>query len=341
MTDDDDAFRSHPPDWHLAHHQLQAVHDFFNRVARTHADLHKCSTCFEQYYGMHMSGTECDRCSREVCMLSFMLLSLWHSVHSPRRSLPATGTASKITQTLVSFLTNFKGILNGITQMEEMLCSLASLCFIMWVSKGGQYKVRGNVITFSQDVSTLCTVLPHLPEELDVLIIRKTDSQTTPSYKDFRVRKSKVYALLCFLQQHNPSYRDITIQPPQDSNLPDDDTVFGHLPCLPTHRDPDSSLSTHGSARSHTDDTGEPDFECDELVQEINSFIPSLTPLPSEQDAISSALHLSRLTPSNASPLPWPPTGPALSKYTTCNLFTMAFPTLFPLGVTDPSEDRP
>ena len=234
-----------------------------------------------------------------------------------------------------------KGILNGITQMEEMLCSLASPCFIMWVSNGGQYKARGNVITFSQDVSTLCTVLPHLPEELDVLIVRKTDSQTTPSYKDFRVYKSKVYALLCYLQQHNPSYRDITIRPPQDSNLPDDDTVFSRLPRLPTHRDPESSPSTHASAHSPTDDTGEPDFECDELAQEINSFVPSLSPLPSEQDAISSALHLSGLTPSHAGPLPWPPTGPALSEYTTRNLFTMAFPTLFPLGVADPSEDRP
>jgi hypothetical protein len=31
-------------------------------------------------------------------------------------------------------------ILDGITQMEEMLCSLTSPCFLMWVSKGGQYK---------------------------------------------------------------------------------------------------------------------------------------------------------------------------------------------------------
>jgi hypothetical protein len=31
-------------------------------------------------------------------------------------------------------------ILNGIAQMEETLCSFASLCFVMWVSKGAQYK---------------------------------------------------------------------------------------------------------------------------------------------------------------------------------------------------------
>ncbi|KAF8485203.1 hypothetical protein DFH94DRAFT_644559, partial [Russula ochroleuca] len=35
-------------------------------------------------------------------------------------------------------------ILDGITQMEEMLCSLASPCFLMW------------------DISQLCTTLPRL-----------------------------------------------------------------------------------------------------------------------------------------------------------------------------------
>ena len=107
-TDDDDTFRSHPPDRHLTHHQVQAVDDFFTRVARTHTDLHECSTCLEQYYGMHMSGTECDRCSREVCMLSFVLLSLSRSLHSPPRSMPATATASKTTRTPASSLTNLK-----------------------------------------------------------------------------------------------------------------------------------------------------------------------------------------------------------------------------------------
>jgi hypothetical protein len=55
--------------------------------------------------------------------------------------------------------------------MEEMLCSLASPCFIMWVSKGVQYKTRGNVITFSQDISHICSMLPRLPKQLDILVI--------------------------------------------------------------------------------------------------------------------------------------------------------------------------
>ena len=39
-------------------------------------------------------------------------------------------------------------ILHDLTQMEEMLCTLASPFFLMWVSKGGQFKTRGNVIFF-------------------------------------------------------------------------------------------------------------------------------------------------------------------------------------------------
>jgi hypothetical protein len=57
-------------------------------------------------------------------------------------------------------------ILNGITQMEEMLCSVASPCFVMWVCKGGQYITRGKVLTFSQDAGPLCSTLPCLPKDL-------------------------------------------------------------------------------------------------------------------------------------------------------------------------------
>ena len=100
-------------------------------------------------------------------------------------------------------------LLHDFTQMEEMLCSLASPCFLMWVSKGGQYKARGNVITFSQDVTNLCTALPRLPEDLDILVVRKPVSTGTGSdmFKDFRVHKDKVFHLLrsCAKSNHGLS----------------------------------------------------------------------------------------------------------------------------------------
>ena len=102
-------------------------------------------------------------------------------------------------------------ILQGMTQMEEMLCFLTSPCFLMWVSKGGQYKTCGNVITFTQDLNNLCKSLPCLPEELDVLIVRKPGARDPSTYKDFCIRKFKVLRLLRFLKEYNPYYSHIII----------------------------------------------------------------------------------------------------------------------------------
>jgi hypothetical protein len=62
----------------------------------------------------------------------------------------------------------------------------------MSVSKGGQFKTRGNVITFAQDITNLCTTLLRLPEQLDILVIRKAaQAQRTGSVHLQRLSRSK------------------------------------------------------------------------------------------------------------------------------------------------------
>lgn len=217
--------------------------------------------------------------------------------------------------------------------MEEMLCSLASPCFLMWVSKGRQYKSHGNVITFPQDLAPLCTTLPRLPEELDVLLVRKPDTRDPIAYKDFRVRKHKVLSFLHYLRAHNNFYRDIVIRAADDVNLPDDASVLSHLPSAPPQY-ADNPLCTDAT----TDDA---QLLSEELSQKQNSFIPALGPAPSEQEAICNNMHASGLTPQQNEPVPWPNMGPPLSEYTTKGLFTMAFPSLFPLGLADLSLHCP
>jgi hypothetical protein len=51
--------------------------------------------------------------------------------------------------------------------------------------------MRGNVITFSQDVAPLCSTLPRLPKDLDMLVVRKPGARDPATYKDFRVCKQK------------------------------------------------------------------------------------------------------------------------------------------------------
>ena len=57
-------------------------------------------------------------------------------------------------------------------------------CFVMWVSKGEQYKTRGSVITFVQDIAPLCSTLPHLPKDLDGRIVRKDSTTERDTYRD-------------------------------------------------------------------------------------------------------------------------------------------------------------
>ena len=52
----------------------------------------------------------------------------------------------------------------------------------------GQYGYRGHVINLPQDLTTFATSLPRLPKELDILIVRKGDSDCTR--RDFREKVS-------------------------------------------------------------------------------------------------------------------------------------------------------
>ena len=223
--------------------------------------------------------------------------------------------------------------------MEEMLCGLASPFFLMWVSKGGQYKTRGNVISFSQDISSLCTTLPRLPEDLDILVIRKPNVRDPSTYNDFRVRKQKVFDFLLFLKRHNPYYSGIEIRDPSRVELPADGSVLNRLPTVDGPKgETDHSLFSESQASSLEDEGVS--YQPDELAQEQNSFIPSVLPDETELEAIHSAMHSSGLSDLSDCPLVWPTTTVPLSEYTTKGLFTKAFPALFPFGKADFSLPR-
>ena len=47
-------------------HQQRAIDNFMDRVLTVRQSVRHCDTCLERYHGMHMRGTQCDRCHREV-----------------------------------------------------------------------------------------------------------------------------------------------------------------------------------------------------------------------------------------------------------------------------------
>ena len=78
-------------------------------------------------------------------------------------------------------------IVQGLTQVEEMVISGVLPIMSIYHLPQGQYGYRDHVINIPQDVISFVNLLPRLPSNLDVLIVRKgiPDKQ----HHDFRVRK--------------------------------------------------------------------------------------------------------------------------------------------------------
>lgn len=56
---------------YIATHQKRAVDDFFDRLNAIADTSPVCHTCKESHHGIRMSGLQCERCSKEVCLSLF------------------------------------------------------------------------------------------------------------------------------------------------------------------------------------------------------------------------------------------------------------------------------
>ena len=71
----------------------------------------------------------------------------------------------------------------------------------------GQYGYSGHVVNLPQDVASFVQSLPHLPSELDVIVVRKEGANQ--SHRDFRVRRAVVHRALQWLVTHNQYYHSL------------------------------------------------------------------------------------------------------------------------------------
>ena len=98
---------------------------------------------------------------------------------------------------------------------EKLLIARVSVFVPLVHLQKGQVGVRGHVCSFTQDVGEICTRLPRLPEDVNVVkIVRKFQGEDADiQSKAFMVRKQKVLSALHWLKRYNHLYSDIEIQP--------------------------------------------------------------------------------------------------------------------------------
>lgn len=168
--------------------------------------------------------------------------------------------------------------LEGLTIPEEKLISLYrhNSCIIKLQSPfhsatTAQTALKGNCITFLQNLSGIATNLPlaldDLCETLKVIFVGPQPPKRLQLKRVLTVRKKKVTEALYWLKKHNTLYRDINIDPLNIEKLPEDDV-------------PESIMSTIDQKI------------CDEDVSERAGYVPDPLSNPCE-DQISESIPVS------------------------------------------------
>ena len=260
-----------------------------------------CSSCCESFPGLNVSASGiCSRCS--------------HDAHVPKLYSDGNnmdpGTVPPVLQ--------------GLTQVEEMLISSVIPMMSVYKLPHGQIGYGGHIINLPQDVSRFVSTLPRHPSDLDLIVVRKATASGT--HKDFRVRRSRVQHALQWLIKNNSYYsatvldNTVLAELPEDGDLPSPSVVT-----LADETEDCNSSDQTASDLSTTDLTG-------------GSFVPLTHRQVTEQDTIQQAVSERHAqTPL----LTWPQlTNSPLNEFTSEGYMTCAFPTLFPTGTADFTAPR-
>jgi hypothetical protein len=225
--------------------------------------------------------------------------------------------------------------LPALTQVEEMIIARSHVQMMVYRYRGHQYHYSGHCVSFMQNTIKTVDMLPNLPTELDVVVLRPSNRvvSSDPRYQrqfqtDFRVRKGRIIAWLRFLKAHHPDYQYVTISLDRINALPIDGDISSSLMAI-------------------TDDTGaadEPPVPDQPVLGELpppnaHSMVPNLNITATEADLILEEISGQHPIPSGL-PAPSIRQTPIDEASGRDRIFAMAFPTLYPTGRADFNAPR-
>ncbi|CAG8528346.1 24359_t:CDS:1 [Cetraspora pellucida] len=163
--------------------------------------------------------------------------------------------------------------LQRLTIPEQLLISTGYLCINLIQLTNQQHthhKLKGHVITFTQNPVSLTTVLPlpmyHLCDNLKVVFVGQGQLSEAQLKKILRVRKSKVIDALNWLINHNILYKKVRIDGIALNSLPEDEILMALMATtVIVDTDPKEIEHYTGYVTDLIDDNNMNDLENDEL----------------------------------------------------------------------------
>ena len=243
--------------------------------------------------------------------------------------------------------------LTGLTLAEKLLiskCRPKMYVLKLRTSCGGEAQrgLKGNTITFPQDVVKIAAKLPANPDiladHLNVVFIGKTKPTPKLLKKVVGVCRQVVYNALNFLIQNNPEWADVTLD--DNVDLPDDDVPDVMMQTLTHEEETEEDAKEHSTYTPQTDidnipsdsvimdSVGMVDFEGSMVnsTDQITSAILQLQGNGSNEDANpTNDIQGTMIVPHGATPV---------NEYSNPLLWLHAYPWLYPYGRGAPECER-
>ena len=186
--------------------------------------MESCSRCKERWFCMDLKDEICHRCfNRDKGNKTPFLMSAENEMD----------------------LGEIPAYLLELTQVEEMIIAQSYVQMMVHRYRGHQYHYSGHCVSFMQNTVKTVDMLPNLPSELDIVVLRPSNQviEGDPQFQrqfrsDFQVCKERVITWLQYLKDHHPNYRYITISLDRINALLVDRDVSSSFTAIIDHEDP-------------------------------------------------------------------------------------------------------
>lgn len=210
-----------------------------------------------------------------------------------------------------------KNIFENSTTMEQLLIS--PIIPVMSINRlsSGHLKNTGYCASFVQDMQPICKFLPRLANDVSVLIVKQKDKDN--NIQEYTCRRNYVEKMLNYLIENHPFFilNKIQINKENLELLP----MTGVPTNLPIINEEENNETIQYEQNEQNIDS-----DLNEEYMTINEYIDIDEIDIKEKEKIKQYISLK-----NISETP-------INEYNVQGIYSLAFPTLFPFGLADPTD---